>query len=138
MLMDMGGGEAILGAHEPLQFAQMSIRRQIIIRVPVRVRKAAPDAPKVEWTESRGPDCVEDKSIAGTALPGQNSVDLLLRDSSRSRAKLENSCPALDYYYGFYISTNADGRICGERDVTRSGMGGPCENDRFGGSRPAR
>src|SRR3546814_21127398 len=89
----------------------MSIRRQIIIRVPVRVRKAAPDAPKVEWTESRGPDCVEAKSIAGAALLGQNSVDLLLRDSSRIRAKLENSCPALDYYYGFYISPHADGRI---------------------------
>ncbi|HEY9554606.1 hypothetical protein [Allosphingosinicella sp.] len=137
MLMYMGGGEAILGAHEPLQFAQMSIRRQIIIRVPVRVRKAAPDAPKVEWTESRGPDCVEAKSIAGAALLGQNSVDLLLRDSSRIRAKLENSCPALDYYYGFYISPNADGRICADRDVIRSRMGGQCEIDSFRRLRPA-
>ena len=137
MLLHMGGGNAVPSAHEPIQFAQMSIRRQIIIRVPVRSRKVAPDAPKVEWKESGGPDCVEAKSIASAALLGQNSVDLLLRDSRRLRAKLENSCPALDYYYGFYISPSADGRICADRDVIRSRMGGECEIDSFKRLRPA-
>lgn len=137
LLMHMGGGNVALGAHEPLQFAQVSIRRQIIIRVPVRRREAAPSAPKVEWKESRGPECVDAKSIAGAALLGQSSVDLLLRDSSRIRARLETSCPALDYYYGFYISPNADGRICADRDVIRSRIGGQCEIDSFRRLRPA-
>lgn len=137
LLMVMGDGNGALGAHEPIQFAQLSIRRQIIIRVPVRQRKAAPKAPKVEWEESGGPDCVEASSIAGAALLGHNSVDLLLRDSRRLRAKLENSCPALDYYYGFYISPNEDGRICADRDVIRSRIGGQCEIESFKRLRPA-
>ena len=134
----LGAVPAAAGAHEPIQFAQISIRRQIIVRVPVRTREGrAPTAPKVEWKESRGPDCVPAKSIAGAALLGRNSVDLLLRDSSRIRANLENACPALDYYYGFYISPNPDGQICADRDVIRSRMGGQCEIDSFSRLRPA-
>ena len=70
-------------------------------------------------------------------LLGQSSVDLLLRDNSRVRAKLENACPALDYYYGFYISPNPDGQICADRDVIRSRMGGQCEIEAFRRLRPA-
>ena len=138
LLMLMGGGDTALGAHEPIQFAQVSIRRQIIVRVPVRLREVAPPkAPQVEWEESRGPKCVPAKSIVGASLLSQNSVDLLLRDSSRIRARLENACPALDYYYGFYIDPNADGQICADRDVIRSRMGGQCEIEAFRRLRPA-
>src|SRR3546814_20543752 len=133
----MGGVAPILDAPDPRHVGHMSSRRLMISRVAVVVGRAAPAAAKVEWNEGRGPDCVEAKSIAGAALLGQNSVDLLLRDSSRIRAKLENSCPALDYYYGFYISPNADGRICADRDVIRSRMGGQCEIDSFRRLRPA-
>jgi hypothetical protein len=138
LLMQMSGGHVAAGANEPIRFAQLSIRRQIIVRVPVRRGEADPPrAPKVEWEETRGPDCVPAKSIAGAALLGRNSVDLLLRDSSRIRAKLENACPALDYYYGFYISPGEDGDICADRDVIRSRMGGQCEIESFKRLRPA-
>ncbi len=136
LLLHMAGGHAA-GAQEPIRYAQLSIRRQIIVRVPVRTRDEAPDTPDVEWEESRGPRCVSAKSIAGAALLGQNSVDLLMRDSSRVRAKLENACPALDYYYGFYINPNPDGQICADRDVIRSRMGGQCEIESFRRLRPA-
>ena len=138
LLASLGGGDAPVGAHEPMQLAQVSIRQQIIIRVPVRSRKVAPPKPSpVEWKESRGPRCVAAGTIAGASLLGQNSVDLLLRDKSRVRAKLENACPALDYYYGFYISPNPDGQICADRDVIRSRMGGQCEIEAFRRLRPA-
>ena len=52
------------------------------------------------------------------------------------RAKLESSCPALDYYYGFYITPNPDGMVCEDRDNIRSRMGGACEIDRFRGLEP--
>ena len=71
------------------------------------------------------------RTLAGAALISQNSVDLILRDNRRLRAKLERSCPALDYYYGFYITPNPDGRICADRDVIRSRMGGRCQIERF-------
>ena len=132
MLVHLGSGSAAPSAHEPIQFAQMSIRRQIIVRVPVRQDQTAQaKTPRIEWAESRGPKCVPAKSIVGAALLGQNSVDLLLRDSSRIRAKLENACPALDYYYGFYIDPHEDGQVCADRDVIRSRMGGQCEIETF-------
>jgi len=116
----------------PMQFAQVVVREQIIIRVPARLRRVSPAAPSlIEWKESKGPECVPAKSIVGASLLSEDSVDLILRNNSRLRAELENSCPALDYYYGFYISPNADGQICADRDAIRSRMGGQCEIERF-------
>jgi len=113
--------------------AQLLVREQIIVRVPVRIRRAVPPAPnatQIEWKEGKGPKCVAAKSIIGASLLGRNSVDLILRGNSRIRAKLEH-CPALDYYYGFYLSPQADGKICADRDMIRSRMGGTCEIERF-------
>ena len=119
-------------AASPLQFAQVVVREQILIRVPGRLRQVPnPRVPAVQWKESRGPKCVPMGSIAGATLLSQNSFDLVLRDRSRIRAKLEKRCPALDYYYGFYIRRTADGQVCADRDAIRSRMGGECEIERF-------
>ncbi len=121
----------------PMQLAQVTIREQIIVRVPVRRRQIAPAAASlIKWKEERGPRCVPAKSIIGASLLGQNSVDLILRDNSRVRARLQSDCPALDYYYGFYITPNPDGMVCEDRDNIRSRMGGACEIDRFRGLEP--
>lgn len=82
--------------------------------------------------------CVSARSVAGATLLGRDSVDLILRDNSRVRAELQNSCPALDYYNGFYISPNSDGMICADRDVIRSRVGGACEIDAFRSLTPKR
>lgn len=119
----------------PTRFAQVVLRQQIIVRVPGRAKRA-PTAPRIDWKEGKGPECVPAKSIVGAALLGEDSVDLLLRDNSRIRAKLESSCPALDYYYGFYIKPHADGQICADRDAIRSRIGGRCEIERFRSLRP--
>jgi hypothetical protein len=118
---------------EPVQFAQLLIREQILIRVPPRVRSVAgaPAAKAVEWKEGRGLKCVATNSIAGATLLSPNSFDLVLKDRSRIRAKLEKSCPALDYYYGFYIRRTEDGQVCADRDSIHSRIGGRCEIDRF-------
>jgi hypothetical protein len=134
---------AILGAPEgdaapePVQYAQVTVRQQIIIRVPARPLrgKATPGKP-IEWEEKKGPKCVPARAIAGATLLGRNSVDLILRDNSRVRAKLQDSCPALDYYHGFYMAPTEDGMICADRDVIRSRMGGQCEIERFRSLRP--
>jgi hypothetical protein len=117
--------------NRPVQYAQMVVSSRIMIRT-MRMREALPpDPPQSKWKEKHGPKCVQAKAIAGAALISQNSVDLILRDNRRLRARLERSCPALDYYYGFYITPNADGRVCADRDVIRSRMGGACQIDRF-------
>jgi hypothetical protein len=118
---------------EPIQFAQVMVREQILIRVPGRARgrQARAVSAPVNWKESRGPKCLSMRTIAAATLLSQNSFDLVLRDRSRIRAKLEKSCPALDYYYGFYIRQTPDGQICADRDSIRSRMGGQCGIERF-------
>jgi hypothetical protein len=112
---------------QPDQFAQLIVREQIMVRVQTR----APAAAALKWKEGKGPKCLPARAILGASLLGEDSVDLVMRDRSRVRAKLDSSCPALDYYYGFYIRPNADGMICADRDAIRSRVGGQCGIDRF-------
>ena len=106
--------------------------RQIIIRVPSGIRQVAPaGASLIKWREGRGPDCISATRLMGATLLRQNSVDLILRDNSRVRARLQRRCPALDYYRGFYINATEDGRICADRDSIHSRAGGECQIDSF-------
>jgi hypothetical protein len=129
LLTIVGASVPAPAQQQPEQYAQLVVREQIVIRM--RGRPAAPAAPAVEWKEKKGPKCVAAKAIAGAALLSQKSVDLVMKDRRRIRAKLESSCPALDYYYGFYITPNADGMICANRDIIRSRVGGHCQIDGF-------
>lgn len=128
LLLTAGGAEP---SRRPvaLQYSQVIIREQIVVHVPAHLR----DAPEagIRWKEKKGPKCVPARQViaAGPISPG--SVDLILRDRSRLRAKLDSNCPALDYYYGFYVTPNPDGLICADRDVIRSRMGGECGIDKF-------
>ena len=115
----------------PTLYAQLIIRERIMIRTSRVPDDTTVEPRQTRWKESHGPKCIQARSIAGAALLGQKSVDLILRDNRRLRARLERSCPALDYYYGFYITPNPDGQVCADRDVIRSRMGGECQIDRF-------
>jgi len=110
-----------------MRFAQLTIRQSIIIRVPTRAVTPAP----ADWKESKGPKCLPTDSIAGAIVTDDDSVDLIYRGGGRVRAQLEDECPALDYYNGFYISPTDDQQICAGRDSIRSRSGGDCEIRRF-------
>ena len=118
-------------APEPVQYAQLSLRQQILVRMPVRPRDGTAPATPMQWKEGKKVRCIAAGSVAGATLLGRDSVDLVLRDRSRIRAKLENSCPALDYYSGFYISPDDKGMICADRQSIRSRIGGECQIDAF-------
>lgn len=131
LLMALSGAPDEAAVPEPTRYAQLTVRQQIMIRMPVRQRSGSAPVEELKWKEGKGTRCVAAGSVAGATLLERNSVDLVLRDRTRVRAKLQNSCPALDYYHGFYISPNADGRICADRETIRSRMGGECEIDAF-------
>jgi len=137
LLLVFGGGQS---ARQPRPQAGVAVRHQIIIQVPRgRARQVATaGASLIRWRESDGPRCVPANAIIGATLLGQNSVDLIMRDSSRLRARLESRCPALDYYRGFYVNATEDGRICADRDSIRSRAGGECQIDTFRTLRPER
>lgn len=133
MMLVFGNADAAPPGGEA--FAQVTVRQRIIVRVPGRpVQQAAP----VQWRESRGPRCVNARLVAGATLVGQNSVDLVMRDNSRVRARLDNGCGGLDFYQGFYVNGTEDGMICADRDAVRSRMGGQCEIDQFRALTPVR
>ena len=110
-----------------IRFAQLSIRQSVIIRVPTR---GTPPAP-IQWKESKGPKCLSMATIAGAVVSDDDSVDLIFRGGGRIRAQLEDECPALDYYSGFYLRPTKDKRICAGRDSIHSRSGGECEIRRF-------
>ncbi|MET1111865.1 MAG: hypothetical protein ABWX67_10110 [Allosphingosinicella sp.] len=124
-LLLLAAGAPAAPPARPLQYGQAVVREQVIIRF----RQTPPT--RVEWREGKGPKCIPARAIAGATLVGKSSVDLIMRSRQRVRARLESSCPALDYYYGFYITPNPDGMVCEDRDNIRSRMGGACEIDRF-------
>jgi hypothetical protein len=131
-------GQAAPRPPAPPQRGSITVRQQFIIRVPRGAQRVVPAGSSlIQWRESRGPRCLQATSIMGATLLGQNSVDLILRDNSRVRARLENRCPALDYYRGFYVNATQDGRICADRDAIRSRAGGSCTIDQFRVLRPS-
>ncbi len=108
-----------------LQVQSITVEDQIIVRVPVR-----PRPPQIEWTEHKGPKCSSTKDIRGAFLSGDDHVDFILEGRRVLRADLDETCPALDFYSGFYLSSSDD-RVCAKRDVIRSRMGGSCQIDHF-------
>jgi hypothetical protein len=142
LLLAAGGGAAPRPAQAPPPspppgYSRVIVREQIVVRIargPATAAFAA--AAAAEWKERKGPKCVAARALAGAAVTGPDSVDFLLRDGGRVRARLESDCPALDYYYGFYITPNPDGQVCADRDAIRSRVGGECGIDRFRKLRP--
>ena len=131
-----GGGEKQMRPI-PVQGMSVTVRQQIIIRGPTATRGGLAED-RTEWREGHGPRCIPARNLRGAARLGQDSVDLIFRDNSRMRARLERRCPALDYYRGFYINETEDGMICADRDSIHSRAGGECGIDAFRSLRPRR
>lgn len=126
LLASMGGADqAQPGAGQEVR--RLVVRDELILRIPVR---PMPPRPRLEWIERKGPKCLASRSIAGALLSGPSSIDFLLADRSRVRAKMDNDCPALDFYGGFYLEPE-DGRICAKREEIRSRVGASCRIERF-------
>ena len=132
LLLAFGGGDDKQPRPRPPVGASLTVRQQIIIRVPAGIRSVAPAAGSLlDWREGRGPRCVAASRIVGATFPGPNSVDFIFRDNTRIRARLERRCPALEFYRNFYVNATVDGLICADRDSIRSRIGGECQIDQF-------
>ena len=102
------------------------IRDEVILRIPVRPRVS----PMIEWSEHKGPKCIAINRIAAAMLSGPSSIDFVLRDRSRMRARMDSDCPALDFYDGFYLQMKDD-RICAKREAISSRVGTSCRIEKF-------
>lgn len=143
LLFIFGGSTDDQARPQSAQQGLAGMRQQVIVRVTTGIRPIASQqgAPQlIEWRESRGPRCIPLTRILAATFPSQSSVDLIMRDRTRMRARLERRCAALDFYRSFYLALTPDGLICADRDSIRSRSGGECQIDQFRTlmARPAR
>jgi hypothetical protein len=99
-----------------------------IIRVPIAQHRD----PLFEWAERKGPKCVSAAMIVGAAMATPSTIDFVLRDRRRVRARLDSDCAGLDFYDGFYVEPR-EGSVCAKRDEIRSRAGTTCRIERFRG-----
>lgn len=121
------------------QWAQLTIRERLIVRIPrLAPPRTPPAAPPVVWSERKAPKCLPVSILSGASFTGGGDVDLIVRGGQRMRAKLDDDCPTLSFYSGFYVKPAPDGMICQKRDAIRSRSGARCEIRRFRALVPRR
>jgi hypothetical protein len=114
---------------------QVRIEQRVVVRIapqPSAVRRnLLADLPQREIAprfEERGKEkCVDLGGIAGVQTGSGNRLVLFLRDRRMISVNLEKSCRARDFYSGFYVEKNKDGRLCVDRDRLQSRSGARCE-----------
>jgi hypothetical protein len=127
-------GATFDGAVEPRVGVQrMIVRDEIIIHVPIAQHRE----PMFEWAERKGPKCVPAALIAGAAMVTPSTIDFVLRDHRRVRARLDSDCAGLDFYGGFYVEPH-DRAVCARREEIRSRAGSTCRIERFRRLEPRR
>lgn len=121
----LGASQSPAPAAPPVRI--MTIERQVTIRVPISPRPPL----RILWSEFKGPKCLPARAIAGAMLSGPDTIDFVLRNRRRMRAQLDNDCPALDFYDGFYVQPERPDRICAGRDAINSRVGASCRIEGF-------
>lgn len=102
------------------------INREVVISIPIRPRPRQ----RIDWIEKKGPKCIGTDRLAGAMWSGPSSIDFVLRDRSRIRAEMDDECPALDFYKGFYLQPD-DERVCAKRESIQNRVGASCRIERF-------
>ena len=116
---------------------QVRIEQRTIIRItplgPAREMLAdlpqAPLAPR--FRERKVGKCVPIAGIAGVQIGGDDRLMLYMRDQRMIGVSLEKACRARDFYSGFYLERNGDGRLCVDRDMIHSRSGASCSLSRL-------
>lgn len=106
---------------------RLVVQDEVILRIPVQPH---PLIPQFDWEEHKGPKCIPTAAIQRALLSGPEQVDFVIANNRRIRAELDEDCPALDFYQGFYLQPQDD-RLCARRDAIHSRMGGSCTINRF-------
>ncbi len=75
--------------------------------------------------------CLPVSSIAAVQTGNGNRLLLYLSDRRMITVNLERACRASQFYSGFYVERNEDGRFCVGRDKLQSRSGAKCEVERM-------
>lgn len=119
-------GSVVQSSGDDQVVRRVIVQDEVIFRIPIRPRVS----PSIEWIEHKGPKCIPANMLAGAVLSGPSSIDFVLRNRQRVRAKMDNDCPALDFYKNFYLQPD-DEYVCAKRETIRSRVGGSCRIEKF-------
>lgn len=137
---DAAGAEpfrALQEARRPPIVGQVRIEQRVIIRIapssPAARERMLAELPRGAsgFEERRMGGCVAIDDIVGVQPAQENRLLLFMRDRRVLTASLERSCNSQDYYSGFYLERNADGRLCPRRDALQSRAGASCRVAQF-------
>lgn len=96
----------------------VATRRNMLAQLPVRARR---------YEEKKPERCVPVAQIAGVETGSGNRLLLFMRDAGIMSVNLEKACRARDFYAGFYVERNKDGKLCVARDTLQSRNGARCD-----------
>lgn len=127
------------GLVPPLISYQVRIERRVTVRIAPRspsermsLMEELPEASQpTRYQERKIGKCVTIRDIAGVQTGSGNRLLLFLRDRRMITARLEKACRARDFYSGFYLERNDDGKLCVERDKLQSRAGANCQLTRI-------
>ncbi len=114
---------------------QVRIEQRVVVRIapqpPAARQNLLAELPQREipsrFEERKKEKCVSLQGIAGVQTGSGNRLVLFLRDRRMISVNLEKSCRARDFYSGFYVEKNKDGRLCADRDKLQSRTGARCD-----------
>lgn len=132
-------GESLVSTLEDAR--RVPIQRQVRIQQRVILRIAPPSRRVREEMNAEAPAsdeereykvgdkerCIRMNDIMGVQPHRGNRLLLYMRHRELMSAKLERACGAEDFYSGFYVERNRDGRLCVRRDRLQSRAGAQCE-----------
>ena len=102
---------------------QVRIEQRVILRIspqPSNMRRSIlaelpRQAPSTRLVERPYGKCLNAGDIIGVSDRGSRLV-MYMRDRGIITAQLEKACSPRDFYLGFYVERNEDGRLCVDRD----------------------
>ena len=117
---------------------QVRIEQRVILRIspqPSNMRRSMlaelpRQAPSTRLVERPHGKCLNAADIIGVSDRGSRLV-MYMRDRGIITAQLEKACSPRDFYLGFYVERNEDGRLCVDRDRLMSRAGAKCRISNF-------
>jgi hypothetical protein len=131
------GWSRVADAFRSAPAEQVRIERRMTVRItPLGATRemlaALPEAPLASrFRERKVGKCLSVAGIAGVQIGGDDRLMLFMRDQRMIGASLEKACRARDFYSGFYLERNGDGRLCVDRDMIHSRSGASCSLSRL-------
>jgi len=125
--------------HDEQTANQVRIEQRVIIRIsPARQSNRNPllaqlpqNGLNTQFEEREMDRCLPISRIVGVQTGTGNRLLLFLNDQQIVSVTLERACRARDFYSGFYIEQNEDGRLCVDRDELQSRSGAKCDIERM-------